>query len=127
MTDNQQPKPPLGNGHDPQMAPRVITPQQLQVQLESWIGPMLSFYFRGLSSCCPGVPTTEIMKAASRGMGKLVGITYSGMNAPLGPLLIARKECREAFEAGIAEIKPNMPGGGANQPPPPMPAPPGEK
>lgn len=118
------------NGHSEGLpagmpASNVVSPEQAIAIVEGAFGPLVAIALKGLQASFPGFPPNLIMLAACKVLGRLVGGTFSGTNAPLGPLMKARTECREMFEKSIKEIPYNAVGGGSAGPA--MPIPPNSK
>lgn len=99
----------------------VVSPEQAIAIIEQAVGPSFTVFLKGIQASFPGVPPHIIMLAACKVLGRLVGGTFSGVNAPLAPLMKARTECREMFEKSIKEIPFNAIGGGSAVPPMPIP------
>lgn len=100
------------------MPPQQVSPQQAITILEGALGGPITLLLKGLQSAFPGLPPPLIMIAACKVLGHLVGGTFAGLNAPLAPLMAARKECREAFEKAIAEVSLTAAQGGTGPLPP---------
>lgn len=104
---------------------KLLSADQAGMMLENLLGPAMTLTIKGVQSSFPGFPAHLIMLAACRVLGKMCGITYAGVNAPLAPLMTQRKECREMFDKSMNEVPFNFVGGGTGGFGGPLPPPPG--
>lgn len=110
--------------HNPLPFLAGAAPQQVSVDraiaiLEQTIGPAVTIILKGVQAGFPNLPPPLVMLAACRVLGRLVGGTFAGHNAPLAPLLKARSDCLAMFEKSLREVPVNSAYGGAPAMPPP--------
>jgi hypothetical protein len=76
---------------------------KLNQALDQTVFPIINAMARGITGCIMGIPPNRVLLAVCRNLGRVVGMSYG--TGLLGPLMVERRQCIEAFQEGIRSIK----------------------